>query len=123
MLILEMNVRVRNMNWILHVVYKFLQFVLHTFLPFSPYYWTDMFTVNVNISNSQRICSDWIEQDQELQLITSDDVSPCPCSLDVVLIDTTRFHVDPLCVNTGSSDFNCPYQPSAMACFKQNIPS
>ncbi|VDI51850.1 Hypothetical predicted protein [Mytilus galloprovincialis] len=89
----------------------------------SPYYWTDMFTVNVNISDSQRICSDWMEQDQEFQLITSEDIGPCPCSLDVVLIDTTRFHVDPSCLNTEAAEFHCPYQPSAMACFKQNIPT
>lgn len=82
-----------------------------------------MFTVNVNISDSQRICSDWMEQDQEFQLITSEDIGPCPCSLDVVLIDTTRFHVDPSCLNTEAAEFHCPYQPSAMACFKQNIPT
>jgi len=90
---------------------------------FSPYYWSDMFTVLVNMSTSMQICDDWNITDVSMQTISHDDVTPCPCSLDVALLDLTRFHIDPLCVETDFNFYECYQQPFSKLCFKQNLPS
>ena len=97
--------------------------VLLFILFFSPYYWSDMFTVLVNISTSIQICDDWNKNDMTIHTIQHEDVISCPCSLDVALLDLTRFHIDPLCVETAVNVYDCYQQPFAKLCFKQNLPS
>jgi hypothetical protein len=82
-----------------------------------------MFTVLVNMSTSMQICHDWNITHVSMQTISYDDVTPCPCSLDVALLDLTRFHIDPLCVETAVNVYDCYQQPFSKLCFKQNIPS
>ena len=90
---------------------------------FSPYYWSDMFTVLVNMSTSMQICEDWNINDMTIQTMHHENVTSCPCSLDVALLDLTRFHIDPLCVQTTVNVYDCYQQPFAKLCFKQNLPS
>ena len=90
---------------------------------FSPYYWSDMFTVLVNMSTSMQICEDWNINDMTIQTMHHENVTSCPCSLDVALLDLTRFHIDPLCVETAVNVYDCYQQPFAKLCFKQNLPS
>ena len=90
---------------------------------FSPYYWSDMFTVLVNMSRSMQICEDWNINDMTIQTMHHENVTSCPCSLDVALLDLTRFHIDPLCVETAVNVYDCYQQPFAKLCFKQNLPS
>jgi hypothetical protein len=59
------------------------------------YYWSDMFTVLVNMSTSMQICEDWNINDMTIQTMHHENVTSCPCSLDVALLDLTRFHFDP----------------------------
>jgi hypothetical protein len=75
------------------------------------------------MSTSMQICDDWIRTDVSMQTISYDDVTPCPCSLDVALLDLTRFHIDPLCVETDFNFYKCYQQPFSKLCFKQNLPS
>jgi hypothetical protein len=104
----------------------FFYFVVATngqILFFSPYYWSDMFTVLVNMSTSMQICEDWNINDMTIQTMHHENVTSCPCSLDVALLDLTRFHIDPLCVETAVNVYDCYQQPFAKLCFKQNLPS
>jgi len=82
-----------------------------------------MFTVLVNMSTSMQICVDWKRTDMTFQTIQHDNVTSCPCSLDVALLDLVRFHIDPLCVETELIVYDCYQQPFAKLCFKQNISS
>ena len=91
--------------------------------PNSPYYWSDMFTVLVNMSTSMQICENWNINDMTIQTMHHENVTSCPCSLDVALLDLTRFHIDPLCVETAVNVYDCYQQPFAKLCFKQNLPS
>ena len=106
--------------------YILLYFVVATngqILFFSPYYWSDMFTVLVNMSTSMQICEDWNINDMTIQTMHHENVTSCPCSLDVALLDLARFHIDPLCVETAVNVYDCYQQPFAKLCFKQNLPS
>jgi hypothetical protein len=107
----------------LHVFFFILFIVLLFILFFSPYYWSDMFTVLLNMSTSMQICDDWNKNDTTIQTMHHDNVTSCPCSLDVALLDLTRFHIDPLCVETAVNVYDCYQQPFAKLCFKQNLPS
>ncbi|VDI32036.1 Hypothetical predicted protein [Mytilus galloprovincialis] len=89
----------------------------------SPYYWSDMFTVYVGIEESQALCYKMLDDDNQLPAITTDDVQPCPCTLEVASLDTTRFSIDPLCHNQEGSRYECSNQQFAQVCFKQNIAS
>ncbi|CAC5408987.1 Sushi, nidogen and EGF-like domain-containing protein 1,Alpha-tectorin [Mytilus coruscus] len=89
----------------------------------SPYYWSDMFTVNVDIKQSQAVCNKMLDEDSQLPTINTDDVTPCPCTLDVASLDTTRFSIDPLCLKQEGSRYECTNQPFAQVCFKQNVAS
>ncbi|CAG2215760.1 unnamed protein product [Mytilus edulis] len=91
--------------------------------PKSPYYWSDMFTVNVNRQNSTASCYEWWSMDLNQQTITSKDVNPCPCTLEVANIDSARFSVDPQCYRIEGSEFVCQFQPNAKVCYRLNIPS
>ncbi|XP_076091868.1 protein mesh-like isoform X1 [Mytilus galloprovincialis] len=91
--------------------------------PKSPYYWSDMFTVNVNRQNSTASCYEWWSMDLNQQTITSKDVNPCPCTLEVANIDSARFSVDPQCYIIEGSEFVCQFQPNAKVCYRLNIPS
>jgi hypothetical protein len=82
-----------------------------------------MFTVQVNISTSIHVCDDWKRIDMTLPMIHHNDVTSCPCTLQVALLDLTTFHVDPLCVETGLDIYDCNQQPFAKLCFKQNLPT
>ncbi|XP_076071661.1 protein mesh-like [Mytilus galloprovincialis] len=88
-----------------------------------PYYWSDMFTVYVGIEESQALCYKMLDDDNQLPAITTDDVQPCPCTLEVASLDTTRFSIDPLCHNQEGSRYECSNQQFAQGCFKQNIAS
>ncbi|XP_052091067.1 protein mesh-like isoform X1 [Mytilus californianus] len=91
--------------------------------PKSPYYWSDMFTVNVNRQQSQTSCYEWWSKDLNQQTINSKDVNPCPCTLDVANIDSARFSVDPQCYKIEGSEFFCQFQTHAKVCYRLNIPS
>ena len=78
---------------------------------FSPYYWSDMFTVLINMSTSMQICEDWNINDMTIQTMHHENVTSCPCSLDVALLDLTRFHIDPVCVETAVNVYDCYQQP------------
>ena len=82
-----------------------------------------MFTVLINTSTSMQICEDWNINDMTIQTMHHENVTSCPCSLDVALLDLTRFHIDPLCVETAVNVYDCYQQPFAKLCFKQNLPS
>ena len=75
----------------LHVFFFILYIVLLFILFFSPYYWSDMFTVLVNMSTSMQICDDWNKNDMTIQTMHHDNVTSCPCSLDVALLDLAGF--------------------------------
>ncbi|CAC5404309.1 unnamed protein product [Mytilus coruscus] len=89
----------------------------------SPYYWSDMFTVNMGIEQSQAICDKMLNEDAKLPSINTDDVQPCPCTLNVASLDTTRFSVDPFCHKLEGSVYKCANQPFAQICFRQNVAS
>ncbi|CAC5420802.1 Sushi, nidogen and EGF-like domain-containing protein 1,Alpha-tectorin [Mytilus coruscus] len=89
----------------------------------SPYYWSDMFTVNVGFEQSQAVCNEMLDEDIQLPAINTDDVQPCPCTLDVASLDTIRFSIDPLCHKQEGSRYECSNQPFAQVCFKQNVAS
>ena len=98
-------------------------FIFYFVIFFSPYYWSDMFTVLVNISTSMQICEDWNRTDMTFQTIQHEDVTSCPCSVDVALLDLARFHIDPSCVEIELNIYDCYQHPFAKLCFKQNLPS
>ncbi|XP_071123955.1 protein mesh-like [Mytilus edulis] len=89
----------------------------------SPYYWSDMFTVHVGVEESQALCYKMLDDDGQLPAITTDDVQPCPCTLEVASLDTTRFSIDPLCHKQEGSRYECSNQQFARVCFKQNVAS
>ncbi|XP_063420882.1 sushi domain-containing protein 2-like [Mytilus trossulus] len=88
-----------------------------------PYYWSDMFTVNVDFDHSQAICDKMLNEDENLPPIDTDDVQPCPCTLNVASLDTTRFSVDHFCHKQEGSAYQCANQPFAQICFRQNVAS
>ncbi|XP_076091897.1 protein mesh-like [Mytilus galloprovincialis] len=89
----------------------------------SPYYWSDMFTVNVGLEHSQAVCDKMLNEDGNLPPIETNDVQPCPCTLSVASLDTTRFSVDPFCHKREGSSYKCANQPFAQICFRQNVAS
>ncbi|XP_071153471.1 protein mesh-like [Mytilus edulis] len=89
----------------------------------SPYYWSDMFTVNVGLEHSQAVCDKMLNEDVNFPPIDTDDVQPCPCTLNVASLDTTRFSVDHFCHKQEGSAYKCTNQPFAQICFRQNVPS
>ncbi|CAG2243523.1 unnamed protein product [Mytilus edulis] len=96
-----------------------------SFLEFEncPYYWSDMFTVNVGFEHSQAVCENFLNEDGNFPPIDTDDVQPCPCTLSVASLDTTRFSVDPFCHKQEGSAYKCANQPFAQVCFRQNVAS
>ncbi|CAC5408993.1 unnamed protein product [Mytilus coruscus] len=64
-----------------------------------------------------------IDEDRRLPAINTDDVEPCPCTLEVASLDTTRFSIDPICHKQEGSRYECSNQQFAQVCFKQNIAS
>lgn len=82
-----------------------------------------MFTVHVGVEESQALCYKMLDDDGQLPAITTDDVQPCPCTLEVASLDTTRFGIDPLCHKQEGSRYECSNQQFARVCFKQNVAS
>ncbi|XP_052077977.1 uncharacterized protein LOC127715900 [Mytilus californianus] len=112
-----------NQTMMFHGILTIVWSVWMNKLTVSPYYWSDMFTVNVDIEQSQAVCNKMLDEDSQLPTINTDDVTPCPCTLDVASLDTTRFRIDPLCLKQEGSRYECTNQPFAQVCFKQNVAS
>ncbi|KAJ8302770.1 hypothetical protein KUTeg_019166 [Tegillarca granosa] len=87
--------------------------------------WSDVFPV-VPPSNtvSRTLCSVWYTSDKKLQAVSNDDSPPCPCTLNQALLDTGRFHRDPLCNSFTTGDtisLNCIHHGSADHCVRLNV--
>lgn len=89
--------------------------------------WTDIFAVVPSRQDTKRFCYNWIKQESKLNvsLLSSEDVPPCPCTLQQALMDTARYQPDPDCNNLMDNkdpDLNCLYRASARHCIRLGKP-
>lgn len=82
-----------------------------------------MFPVIPSHQDTKRFCYNWIRQENKLNV--SDDVPPCPCTLQQAKMDIVRYQPDPDCnslVDNKDPDLNCLYRANARHCIRLSKP-
>ncbi|XP_062581787.1 uncharacterized protein LOC134243551 [Saccostrea cucullata] len=83
--------------------------------------WSDIFAVVPQRQKSRRFCQNWLRQEFHLSGVSSENIPPCPCTLQQALMDTARYQPDPDCnmvTKTRDGDFNCLYRADAQHCVR-----
>ncbi|XP_062581789.1 protein mesh-like [Saccostrea cucullata] len=87
--------------------------------------WSEIFAVVPQQQKSQRFCQNWLRQEYHLSRVSSQNIPPCPCTLQQALMDTARYQPDPDCnmvTKTRDGDFNCLYRADAKHCVRLSVP-
>nr|XP_022323669.1 protein mesh-like isoform X1 [Crassostrea virginica] len=81
--------------------------------------WSDIFSLAENPDRALSLCKDWLEKEGKKPSLPSDDIQPCPCTLNHALLDVARFQPDPDCnmFNKNSSE-TCLYRRNATHCIR-----
>nr|XP_034303982.1 sushi domain-containing protein 2-like isoform X2 [Crassostrea gigas] len=85
--------------------------------------WSDIFPLALTFDQANQSCKNWLNSEAKLPPLPSDDVQPCPCTLDQALLDIVRFQPDPDCnmFNRNSQFFrtrNCLHRRNATHCIR-----
>ncbi|XP_062583122.1 protein mesh-like [Saccostrea cucullata] len=87
--------------------------------------WTDVFAVVPQRRKSQQFCQNWMRHEYRLSEVFSQNVPPCPCTLQQALMDTAQYQPDPDCniiTKNKDDDFNCLYRADAQHCVRLSMP-
>eukprot|EP00105_Crassostrea_gigas_P046261 XP_019930409.1 PREDICTED: protein mesh [Crassostrea gigas] len=85
--------------------------------------WSDIFPLALRSDQAYSLCKNWLNTEVQLPPLPSDDVQPCPCTLDQALLDIVRFQPDPDCnIFNRNSQFsrtgNCLHRRDAAHCIR-----
>lgn len=85
--------------------------------------WSDIFPLALPFDKAYQSCKNWLNSEAHLPLLPSDDVQPCPCTLDQALLDIVRFQPDPDCnmfnkIPRFSRTGNCLHRRDATHCIR-----
>ncbi|XP_048752954.2 protein mesh-like isoform X2 [Ostrea edulis] len=86
--------------------------------------WSDIFAIVPTQEHSKQLCFSWLRNEVRMPGVSSDDLPPCPCTLQQALMDTARYQPDPDCnmINTRKQDLNCLYRADAQHCVRLSAP-
>lgn len=102
------------------MVYLFIYLYV---LRFERGIWSDIFPLALRSDQAYSLCKNWLNTEVQLPPLPSDDVQPCPCTLDQALLDIVRFQPDPDCnMFNRNSQFsrtgNCLHRRDAAHCIR-----
>ncbi|XP_061188889.1 protein mesh-like [Saccostrea echinata] len=87
--------------------------------------WSEIFAVVPQHQKSRRFCQDWVRQEYHLSRVSSQNIPPCPCTLQQALMDTARYQPDPDCnmvTKIRDENFNCLNRADAQHCVRLSMP-